>query len=59
LHEHKPNPGDFMVCLYCAQMMRFTDELTPRVLTAEEEHELPDEARQYWHAVQMSVRSRQ
>jgi hypothetical protein len=28
--EHRPNPGDFTVCVYCDRLMVFKDDLTLR-----------------------------
>ena len=58
LHDHKPKPGDYMVCLRCAQVLLFTAKLTPRMLTVQEDRELPEDVRVYRRAVQMSDRSR-
>lgn len=31
--ENRPNPGDYSLCLYCGEYLRFTDELKLRSLT--------------------------
>lgn len=37
LQETGPVPGDATLCLYCATLLLFDDDLTLRVLTTEEE----------------------
>ena len=58
LHKHKPKPGDYMVCLSCSQVLLLTGKMTPRMLTVQEDRELPEDVRVYRRAVQMTDRSR-
>jgi hypothetical protein len=42
----KPNPGDFTICIYCASVLVFNDDLTARAITDEELLALSEESRQ-------------
>jgi len=35
-NDHRPSPGDFCVCIRCAYVMAFNDDLTLRHLTIRE-----------------------
>jgi len=39
--ERRPVPGDLSICIRCATVARFTDQMELRRLTAEEEAEMP------------------
>lgn len=43
--KERPGPGDFSLCIKCAFVMRFDENLTVRELTFDEYMELPEETR--------------
>src|SRR5262249_12671082 len=40
-----PKPGDITLCLYCAHVMRFADDMSFRSLTADEQRMLANDPR--------------
>lgn len=43
--DHKPSPGDATVCLECAHLMMYADDMTLRELTDEEMIEIAGDPR--------------
>lgn len=51
--EHSPSPGDVSVCLYCAAILIFTDELETRLPTEREMIDL--QTSQNWPTIQKTI----
>lgn len=39
--DQAPRPGDVSICIYCRTWLRFTDDLTLRIMTKEDLEEMP------------------
>ena len=41
--EHKPNEGDYTICVYCTSFLKFTADMSYKELTEQEIAEMDDD----------------
>lgn len=53
----KPSPGDYTVCLNCAALLTFQDDLSIKLMSEEEKQLVNPEDMVFIHKVQSTIRS--
>jgi len=50
----RPSSGDFTICIYCATSLRFTEDLTLRLLTPDDKPDIPPELTHYMRVIKQA-----